>query len=381
MNEFIEMSFDELKINDNILRGVYAHGFEKPSSIQLKSIPIILSGKDIVAQAQSGTGKTGAFSIGSLCNIDETKQCIQCIVLVPTRELAEQVYKVIKDISSYSKVTSLKVIGGTNVSMCRESLNKNPHIIIGTPGRILDMIQRGSLPTMDIKMLILDEADEILSYGFKDCIHDIIQRIPKNTQICLFSATLPDEIIDLTSKFMNDPEKVLVKKEQLTLEGIQQFFINIKHNDWKYEVITDLYDTINVGQCIIYMNSKNKILEIYDRLIKDNFPVGYIMGDRTVNERNEVMEQFRSGTLRILLSSDLLARGIDIQQLSLVINFDLPREKETYIHRIGRSGRYGRKGVAINLINDREVEYMKHIEEFYDTKINEMPQNISDYLN
>ena len=375
------MSFDELKINDNILRGVYAHGFEKPSSIQLKSIPIILSGKDIVAQAQSGTGKTGAFSIGSLCNIDETKQCIQCIVLVPTRELAEQVYKVIKDISSYSKVTSLKVIGGTNVSMCRESLNKNPHIIIGTPGRILDMIQRGSLPTMDIKMLILDEADEILSYGFKDCIHDIIQRIPKNTQICLFSATLPDEIIDLTSKFMNNPEKVLVKKEQLTLEGIQQFFINIKHNDWKYEVITDLYDTINVGQCIIYMNSKNKILEIYDRLLKDNFPVGYITGDRTVNERNEVMEQFRSGTLRILLSSDLLARGIDIQQLSLVINFDLPREKETYIHRIGRSGRYGRKGVAINLINDREVEYMKHIEGFYDTKINEMPQNISDYLN
>ena len=381
MNEFIEMSFDELKINDNILRGVYAHGFEKPSSIQVKSIPIILSGKDIVAQAQSGTGKTGAFSIGSLCNIDETKQCIQCIVLVPTRELAEQVYKVIKDISSYSKVTSLKVIGGTNVSMCRESLNKNPHIIIGTPGRILDMIQRGSLPTMDIKMLILDEADEILSYGFKDCIHDIIQLIPKNTQICLFSATLPDEIIDLTSKFMNDPEKVLVKKEQLTLEGIEQFFINIKHNDWKYEVITDLYDTINVGQCIIYMNSKNKILEIYDRLIKDNFPVGYITGDRTVNERNEVMEQFRSGTLRILLSSDLLARGIDIQQLSLVINFDLPREKETYIHRIGRSGRYGRKGVSINLINDREVEYMKHIEEFYDTKINEMPQNISDYLN
>ena len=375
------MSFDELKINDNILRGVYAHGFEKPSSIQVKSIPIILSGKDIVAQAQSGTGKTGAFSIGSLCNIDETKQCIQCIVLVPTRELAEQVYKVIKDISSYSKITSLKVIGGTNVSMCRESLNKNPHIIIGTPGRILDMIQRRSLPTVDIKMLILDEADEILSYGFKDCIHDIIQLIPKNTQICLFSATLPDEIIDLTSKFMNDPEKVLVKKEQLTLEGIQQFFINIKHNDWKYEVITDLYDTINVGQCIIYMNSKNKILEIYDRLIKDNFPVGYITGDRTVNERNEVMEQFRSGTLRILLSSDLLARGIDIQQLSLVINFDLPREKETYIHRIGRSGRYGRKGVSINLINDREVEYMKHIEEFYDTKINEMPQNISDYLN
>ena len=146
-------------------------------------------------------------------------------------------------------------------------------------------------------------------------------------------------------------------------------------------MITDLYDTINVGQCIIYMNSKNKIEEVYDKLMKDNFPVGFITGDRTVQERNEIMDQFRSGTLRILLSSDLLARGIDIQQLSLVINFDLPREKETYIHRIGRSGRYGRKGVAINLINDREVEYLKHIEEFYDTKINEMPQNIAEYLN
>ena len=381
MNEFIEMSFDELKINDNILRGVYAHGFEKPSSIQVKSIPIILSGKDIVAQAQSGTGKTGAFSIGSLCNIDETKQCIQCIVLVPTRELAEQVYKVIKDISSYSKITSLKVIGGTNVSMCRESLNKNPHIIIGTPGRILDMIQRRSLPTVDIKMLILDEADEILSYGFKDCIYEIVQQIPKNTQICLFSATIPDEILELTTKFMKEPEKVLVKKEELTLEGIQQFYVNVKHSDWKYDIIVDLYDIINVGQCIIYINSKNRIIDIYNKLLKDNYPVAYITGDRTVNERNEIMEQFRSGHIRVLLSSDLLSRGIDVQQLSLVINYDLPREKETYIHRIGRSGRYGRKGVAINLISDREVDYLKHIETFYDTKINEMPSNISKLIN
>ena len=242
------------------------------------------------------------------------------------------------------------------------------------------MIERRSLPTLHIHTLILDEADEILSYGFKETIHRIINKLPKNTQICLFSATLPPEILELTTNFMNDPEKVLIKKEQLTLEGIQQFFINIKHNDWKYDVIVDLYDTINVGQCIIYINNKNKILDIYDRLTKDDFPVGFITGDRSVQERNDVMEQFRSGQLRILLSSDLLARGIDIQQLSLVINFDLPREKETYIHRIGRSGRYGRKGVAINLINDRELEYMKHIEDFYDTKISEMPENISEYL-
>jgi translation initiation factor 4A len=375
------MSFDSLNINENILRGVYAHGFEKPSQIQEKSIPIILSGKDVIAQAQSGTGKTGAFAIGSLCMIDESKSSIQCLIIVPTRELADQVYKVVKDLASYTKINCLKVIGGTNVSMCREDLRKNPQIVIGTPGRILDMIQRRDLPTIDIKMLVLDEADEILSFGFKESIHDIIQSLSDKTQICIFSATLPDEILELTDKFMDSPERVLVKKEQLTLEGIQQFYINVKHNDWKYDVITDLYDTINVGQCIIYINSKNKIEEMYDKLTKDNFPVGYITGDRGVQDRNDVMEQFRAGTLRILLSSDLLARGIDIQQLSLVINFDLPREKETYIHRIGRSGRYGRKGVAINLINDREIDYLKHIEEFYDTQINEMPQNIADYLN
>ena len=375
------MSFDDLNINENILRGVYAHGFEKPSSIQVSAIPKMINMNDLIAQAQSGTGKTGAFSIGTLCRIDESIQSIQSIILVPTRELADQVTKVITDLSSYTNITILKVIGGTNINLCRDELNKNPHIIVGTPGRILDMIRRRYLPTVDIKLLTFDEADEILSHGFKEDIHDIIQTVNKDAQICIFSATLPDEILELTNKFMNNPERVLVKKESLTLEGIQQFFINIKHNDWKYDVITDLYDTINIGQCIIYMNSKNKINEIYDRLIGDNFPVGYITGDRTVEERNQVMHDFRSGTLRILLSSDLLARGIDIQQLSLVINFDLPREKETYIHRIGRSGRYGRKGVAINLINDREVDYLKSIEEFYDTQISEMPQNIVDYLN
>jgi|TARA_Y100000389_G_scaffold202558_1_gene248187 superfamily II DNA/RNA helicase len=375
------MSFDDLKIDENILRGVYSHGFEKPSKIQESAIPKMITGKDLIAQAQSGTGKTGAFSIGTLCLIDESKSSIQSIIIVPTRELADQVTKVITDLSSYTNITILKVIGGTNINLCRNELNKNPHIVVGTPGRILDMIRRRYLPTVDIKLLTFDEADEILSQGFKEDIHDIIQTVDKNTQICIFSATLPDEILELTDKFMNSPVKVLVKKESLTLEGIQQFFINVKHNDWKYDVITDLYDTINVGQCIIYMNSKNKINEIYQRLTADNFPVGYITGDRSVEERNQVMNEFRSGTLRILLSSDLLARGIDIQQLSLVINFDLPREKETYIHRIGRSGRYGRKGVSINLINDREVDYLKSIEEFYDTQISEMPQNIADYLN
>ena len=373
-------SFDTLNIEDNILRGVYSYGFEKPSVIQVQSIPKIIEGKDIIAQAQSGTGKTGAFTIGSLCRVDKDLNETQILILVPTHELANQVYSVIKEISSYSNISLMKVLGGTSVNMCIDELKKRPQVIIGTPGRVLDMIMRRYLITSELKMLIFDEADEILSYGFKDNIYNIVQKIPQNTQICLFSATLPEDILELTDKFMDSPERILVKKEELTLEGIQQFYINVKHSDWKYDVITDLYDVINVSQCIIYINSKSRISHIYDKLLKDNFPVSYINSDRTSDERKEIMEQFRSGQIRILLSTDLLSRGIDVQQLSLVINYDLPKEKETYIHRIGRSGRYGRKGVAINLLGDNEVEYLKHIESYYDTKINEMPADISEYL-
>jgi len=376
-----DMSFDVLNINENILRGVYAYGFEKPSAIQCKAIPMMISGKDIIAQAQSGTGKTGAFSISLLSRIDETLDDIQCIVIVPTHELADQVYTVITELSSYSNIKTLKVVGKTSINICIQELEKNPHVIVGTPGRILDMINRKYLYTDKIKMLIFDEADEILSHGFKDTIYNIVQTIPKDTQVCLFSATLPKDVLELTEKFMDEPERILVKKEQLTLEGIQQFYVNVKHSDWKYDVIADLYDIINVGQCIIYINNKSKILEINQRLLSDNFPVSYITGDRTAEERKQIMNDFRAGQIRILLSTDLLARGIDIQQLSLVINYDLPKEKETYIHRIGRSGRYGRKGVAINLISERDVEELKFIESFYDTKIEEMPDNIKDYLN
>ena len=220
----------------------------------------------------------------------------------------------------------------------------------------------------------------MLSQGFLEAVQTILQQVPKTSQICLFSATLPEEILVLTKNFMNEPVNVLVKHEELTLEGIQQFFVNVQHSDWKYDVIVDLYDTINVNQCIIYINSKQRIIDMYRKLCDNNFPVEYITGDRLGNERKTIMEDFRSGKMRILLSTDLLARGIDIQQLSLVINYDLPREKETYIHRIGRSGRYGGKGVAINLIGDRDIEYLKHIESYYDTKIDEMPANIAEII-
>ena len=375
-----QLSFDTLSLNEKLLRGIYSYGFENPSKIQHLAIPKIIEGKDLIAQAQSGTGKTGAFVIGVLNKINIEEKSTQVLILSPTHELVHQISEVVKELSSYMDISFMKVLGGTNMNECRKGLESNPQIIIGTPGRVLDMIQKQCLFTEKLNTLVFDEADEILSYGFKESIYHIVQYMSQGAQICLFSATIPEDVLELTEKFMNNPEKILVKKEQLTLEGITQFYINIRVNEWKFDVLKDLYDTINISQCIIYINSKNKLMDVYNNLTRENFPVSYIHGELTSAERKDVMEKFRGGQSRILLSTDLLSRGIDVQQLSLVINFDLPKSKETYIHRIGRSGRYGRKGVAISLITDRDIQSMKEIESFYDTQITEMPNNIADYL-
>ena len=371
-------SFDEMEIPPDILRGVYSYGFEKPSLIQSKAIPEIIKKKDIIAQAQSGTGKTGAYTIGSLCNIDTSLKCTQILVILPTHELVNQVMDIYVEFGKFLDINVIKLIGGTNLSDNFYDLEKNPEIIIGTPGRILDMINRNKLITEGLKMLIFDEADEILSSGFEENIYNIVTTIPKTTQIGLFSATLPDNILTITTKFMNDPSKILVKNEELTLEGIQQYYISVNDNRWKYDIIKDIYDVININQCIIYVNTKKRILELYRQFLDDQFPISYITSDLTSDQRKERMNDFKSGKIRILLSTDLLARGIDVQQLSLVINYDIPREKETYIHRIGRSGRYGRKGIAINLINEKEIDDLKFIESHYDTKINIFPENFSE---
>ena len=373
-------SFEDLSLKDNLLRGIYSYGFEVPSTIQTSSIPVIKSNKDVIAQAQSGTGKTGAFVIGSLERLNEEEKSTQIVIISPTRELSKQTTEVVGELSKYMDVSYMEVVGGTDVFECRSGLDKLPQIVIGTPGRILDMINKKSLFTDKLVSLIFDEADEILSYGFKETIYNIVKSIPEKCQICLFSATMPDEVIELTNSFMNSPQSILVKKEALTLEGITQFYINMKVSDWKYDILKDLYDTISISQCIIYFNSKNKLNEIYKNLTEENFPVSMIHGELTTDERKRTMNEFKSGQTRILLSTDLLSRGIDIQQLSLVINFDLPRSKETYIHRIGRSGRYGRKGVAINFVTERDLENLENLKKFYNTKIEEMPQNIVDYL-
>ena len=372
-------TFDDFDLKDNLLRGIYSHGFENPSDIQVKALPIINSKKDLLAQAQSGTGKTGAFSIGALNLVDENLKKTQILILNPTYELVNQNYDVIKALSQYMDINIMKVVGKTSIQECKQELSKEPQVIVGTPGRVLDMISKRFLYTNDIKLLIFDEADEMLSFGFQETIYGIIRYISKDTQICLFSATRTDETDELSNRFLNNPESILVEKKNVTLEGIKQYKVLI-NEEWKYDTLIDIYNLLNISQCIIYINYKNKLMNIYDELIKNEYPVDYIHGEITKDEREKKVLDFKNGKTRILLSTDLLSRGIDVQQLSLVINFDLPKSKETYIHRIGRSGRYGRKGVSINLVTDRDIHYMKEIEEFYETKITEMPQNLEDYL-
>lgn len=375
-----EYSFEDLNINDNLLRGIYSYGFEKPSNIQYKSLPIFNSGKDMIAQSQSGTGKTGAFSVGILNNLDINLKKTQYIILTPTHELAKQIYNVIENLGARMNISLCKVIGKTNINASIEELKREPQIIVATPGRLFDMINKRHIFTDNIKTLVIDEADEMLSSGFMEVLQNIIRCMPKTCQMCLFSATMPQEIVDLTEHFMNNPEKLLINKDELTLEGIKQFYIDLKQYNWKFDVLYDIYETINVTQSIIYVNSKNVLNNLYDRLTRDSFPVSYIHGDMHSSEREKNLSDFKNGITRIMLSTDLLSRGIDIQQLSLVINFDLPRNKETYIHRIGRSGRYGRKGTAINFVTNEDIDHMREIQKFYNTKIDEMPQNLADYL-
>lgn len=375
------MSFEELGVDDKILRGVFSYGYEVPSNIQLKSIPLINTGKDLIAQAQSGTGKTGSFCIGVLNNIDITNDSIQSIIMCPTHELVYQCFDVISNLNNYLNANIITLVGKTPISDNITQLRMNkPQIIVGSPGRILDMIERNELFTNNIKILAIDEADEMLSTGFLESMYKIIRYLPTTSQICLFSATMPDSVLELTDKFMSEPNRILVDREQLTLDGIQQFYIVLNNYSWKYDVLLDLYKSISLNQCIIYLNSKRSLNNLLDKLSSDEYPVSYIHGELSGKERKDEMENFRSGKTRIMLSTDLLSRGIDIQQLSLVINFDIPYNKETYIHRIGRSGRYGRKGVAINFVLSKEVDDLETIQKHYDTEIKEMPENIQDYL-
>jgi len=373
-------SFDDLDLQEGLLRGIYSYGFEKPSAIQQRGIRPVLDGRDTIGQAQSGTGKTATFVIGSLQRIDYGNRNCQALILAPTRELAQQIYKVVLALGDYLHVKCHACIGGTSVRDDIDKLREGQHVVVGTPGRVFDMLGKRHLRIDDLLTFVCDEADEMLSRGFKDQIYDIFKTLPPNVQVCLFSATMPPDILELTTKFMRDAVRILVKKDELTLEGIRQFYVAIEKEDWKLDTLCDLYETLTITQAIIYCNTRRKVDFLADQMTKRDFTVSTMHAELDQKERDLIMREFRSGSSRVLISTDLLARGIDVQQVSLVINFDLPQNMENYLHRIGRSGRFGRKGAAINFVTNKDVGAMKDIERYYHTQIEEMPNDIADLI-
>jgi len=376
----LALTFDEMNLKDDLLRGIYAYGFEKPSAIQQRGILPILAMNDTIAQAQSGTGKTATFSISVLQKIDPAIKGTQALMLAPTRELAQQIQKVVKNLGDFLNVTSHACIGGTLVRDDIRHLQNGQQIVVGTPGRVFDMINRGVMGLEYCKIFVLDEADEMLSRGFKDQIYDVFQHLPSEIQVCLFSATMPADILEISNRFMRDPVTILVKRDELTLEGIKQFYVAVEREDWKFDTLCDLYETLTITQAIIYCNTRRKVDWLTDKMGQRDFTVSSMHGDMTGQERELIMKEFRSGSSRVLITTDLLARGIDVQQVSLVINYDLPPNRENYIHRIGRSGRFGRKGVAINFVTNDDTRAMRELEAFYGTQIEEMPMNVADLI-
>lgn len=368
-------AWDNLEISSELLRGIYAMGFEKPSPIQRKAIKPLIDGKDIIAQAQSGTGKTATFTIGALSHVKVEENATQILILSPTRELSIQTASVATLLGSVMNGLRVKtLIGGSSIDEDARILKNNPpHVITGCPGRVFDMMRRNHIDSKTIKMVILDEADEMLSTGFKDQIYNILQNLRNDIQVALFSATLPDYIHSITSKFMRNPVNIYVKVEQLTLEGISQYYVAVENDLQKYDTLKDLYSVISVSQCIIYCNSVKRVSDLYDAMMEDGFPVCRIHSNMERVDRDQAFNDFKVGRFRVLISSNVTSRGIDIQQVSVVINFDVPKCVHNYLHRIGRSGRWGRKGVGINLVTRRDMFKLREIEQHYSTQINEMP--------
>uniref|UniRef100_A0A8C5T2Y8 RNA helicase n=1 Tax=Malurus cyaneus samueli TaxID=2593467 RepID=A0A8C5T2Y8_9PASS len=377
-------TFDTMGLREDLLRGIYAYGFEKPSAIQQRAIKQIIKGRDVIAHTVNPSSLVflALWAVINSCVIPCFNQVreTQALILAPTRELAVQIQKGLLALGDYMNVQCHACIGGTNVGEDIRKLDYGQHVVAGTPGRVFDMIRRRSLRTRAIKMLVLDEADEMLNKGFKEQIYDVYRYLPPATQVVLISATLPHEILEMTNKFMTDPIRILVKRDELTLEGIKQFFVAVEREEWKFDTLCDLYDTLTITQAVIFCNTKRKVDWLTEKMREANFTVSSMHGDMPQKERESIMKEFRSGASRVLISTDVWARGLDVPQVSLIINYDLPNNRELYIHRIGRSGRYGRKGVAINFVKNDDIRILRDIEQYYSTQIDEMPMNVADLI-
>eukprot|EP01013_Petalomonas_cantuscygni_P015720 TRINITY_DN32603_c0_g1_i1.p1 TRINITY_DN32603_c0_g1~~TRINITY_DN32603_c0_g1_i1.p1 ORF type:complete len:446 (-),score=87.77 TRINITY_DN32603_c0_g1_i1:444-1781(-) len=371
-------SFDAMGLNHALLRGLYANGLHRPSAIQQRALMPLLRRRDLVAQAQSGTGKTTLFTIGMLQRINTSLNETQALVLSPTRELAVQTQRSCLQLGEFMNVTVHACIGGASLAEDARKLDRGAQVVSGTPGRVFDMLSRRHLRVAKVSVVVLDEADEMLSRGFKAQIYDIFRYLPANVQVVLVSATLPHETLELAAKFMAQPVRVLVRRDELTLEGIRQFFVSVEKEEWKFDTLCDLYDSLTITQAIVFCNTRQKVDWLSGMLRRRGFTVASIHGQMPQAERASVMDEFRKGSARVLITSDVWARGLDVMQVSLVINYDIPTSREAYLHRIGRSGRFGKRGVAINFVTAADVTALRDIEQFYATQIDEMPTSVTD---
>lgn len=380
-------AFDEMGLPDNLLRGIYSFGFERPSDIQTMAIVPMRENRDILAQAQSGTGKTGTFVIGGLSVVDTTLNEVQMVVLCPTRELADQTAAVAKGIGAYMDLRVHTLTGGTSVSediavvtQLKGADPHVPHLVVATPGRLYDLLHRKAIQPKTIRVLVLDEADQMLEARFREQVHCILSMgWSSRTQVALLSATMIPEIATVAKSLLNNPVTILLEPDDVTLEGIKQWFVKVDREEHKLDTLCDIYEHLSIQQATIFVNTRARAEWLADQMRSRGFDLDCIHGDMPISERKARMADFRSGKCRVLISTDLIARGIDVQQISAVINYELPIKRENYIHRIGRSGRYGRKGASINLVTDREMRAQGEIESFYNTKISVLPLDLDIY--
>ena len=375
--------FDNLNLNENLLKGVYLYGFTKPSSIQINGIQSINTGKDCILQSQSGTGKTATYLLGVLNRLtEEHKNNCQGLIITPTRELSNQVYNVAAALAKFTNYKVVRCVGGTNISENLGEL-KNANVVIGTLGRITHMITDKKLSIHNLLFLVLDEADELLYDGMNDALYTLFDKAPNGVQVVLISATMSHNVFTATKQFMHDPIKVLLKNHEVVVDLISQFYLDVEMEEFKFETLLDIYNMISASQAIIFCNTIRKIEWLEENLKKNNFAITVIHSKMTQAERDEVVAEFRDGKTRLLLTTDLLSRGIDIPKVNMVINYDLPINKETYIHRIGRCGRFDKKGVAITLVRMKdpsEAKTLYRMKQFYKIDIKEMPGDIASYL-
>lgn len=375
--------FEDMKLEDNLYMGLHEYGFKHPSPIQSRTIHIIKNGADLIAQSQSGTGKTGAFTIGSLANIDPTLCYPQVIIVANTKDLASQIMKVTESLAKYMDIKLCLCVGGhKNTPAVNARMATDSHVLIGTPGRLGDLLENQAFDGKKIRTLIMDETDALLKDDFKEQIVKIIQCVGKHTQICVFSATFTRETLETSMKFLRDPYRITVEREQVSLDKVIQYKIELKYDKHKLHTLLDLYSQLNISQMIIFVNSINNAEYLRDKLMDKGIEAGLVHGKMGSVDRENVLKEFRLTYIKTLITTDVMCRGIDIDNLKMVINYDMAKDPDTYIHRVGRSGRYGGQGVAINFCTFNDIAILKSLSRNYNINITDMPEPhiINEYL-